>query len=150
MLASVLASVASLEVAQTVERLRRAVVNYTIAALFGLLGFGFLLGSLFIWTARRIGNLEASLLFGVGFLALSLIVIGVHKLTTRVRTRRAEERRRADMRAVAGAAAVALLPLLLKRRGGLALGLGLPLLAALGYAVFRENAAPDDEDFAGR
>jgi hypothetical protein len=59
------------------------------------------------------------------------------------RARRETKRRREEARAVAGAAAIALLPSLLASRvGGLALVL--PAAAALAYGVWRENAPRRD------
>jgi heme A synthase len=103
----------------------------------------FLLIAGFIVAAQRIGPVQASLWFGGGFILLALILLAVKRIGGRARARRETKRRREEARAVAGAAAIALLPSLLASRvGGLALVL--PAAAALAYGVWRENAPRRD------
>jgi uncharacterized membrane protein len=62
----------------------------------------------------------------------------------RLRVRRSRRRRAADVSAIASAAAIALLPSLLGRRTAV-LGLLAPFLAAVGYAIYRENLKSDED-----
>ena len=139
MLASLIASVVSGEASDAVARTRRALVVYAAAALLILCGAGFLLGAAFVAVAREIGTVHAALWFGGGFVLLALVIVVVHRISARVSARRAAARRQTEMKAVASAAALALLPTLLAGRGR-SLVLIAPAVAALAYAVWRENA----------
>lgn len=139
MLASLIASVVSGEASDAVARTRRALVVYAVAALLVLCGAGFLLGAAFVAVAREIGTVPAALWFGGGFVLLALVIVVVHRVSARVSARRAAARRQTEMKAVASAAALALLPTLLAGRGR-SLVLIAPAVAALAYAVWRENA----------
>lgn len=141
-LSSLIASVVSGEASEAVGRARRAVVLYALAGLLVLCGAGFLLGAAFVTVANDIGTVPAALWFGGGFIVLALLLVVGHKIAANASARRAEKRRQAEMAAVASAAAFAILPALLSSRQGRSAFLVAPLLAALGYAVWRENA-PD-------
>jgi MFS family permease len=142
-LVSVIAAIASGEASEAVAKARRTAMLYAAAGLFLLFGVVFLLIAGFIVAAQRIGPVQASLWFGGGFILLALILLAVKRIGGRARARRETKRRREEARAVAGAAAIALLPSLLASRvGGLALVL--PAAAALAYGVWRENAPRRD------
>lgn len=140
MLASLIASVVSGEASDAVARTRRALVVYALAALLVLCGAGFLLAAGFVAIAREIGTVPAALWFGGGFVLLAVVVVAVHRISARVKARRAAARRQTEMKAVASAAALALLPTLLAGRGRSLVLIG-PAVAALAYAVWRENAS---------
>lgn len=145
MLASLLAGLATGETAMALRRARSAAIAYALAALLALCGLGFLVGASYIWTAGRIGHIEAALAFGGGFILLSLIVLLIHRLSAGSRRRRAAERRKSDLTAVGIATALAALPVLLRSKGGLGV-LAAPAIAMAAYAIWRENSgsSPDD------
>ncbi|MEV8805262.1 hypothetical protein AB0V92_31445, partial [Mesorhizobium ciceri] len=74
-------------------------------------------------------------------------------LTTRLPggapARRRPQRRNADMKAIGVTAALAVLPSLLKGKGGLGAILG-PAVALAAYAIYRENVKSDDPDESER
>ncbi len=144
-LAALIAAIVSGEASEAVARARRTAVIYALAGLLVLVGAGFLLGAGFLAAAREIGAIPAALWFGGGFVVLALLIVGIDRLATRTRARRAAERRREEARAVASAAAVALLPTLLASRAR-GLALVLPAAAALAYGVWRENRPRDTDD----
>jgi len=141
MLASLIAGLASGETALAVRRARFAAICYLLAGMAGLCGLGFLIGAFYIWLSRRTGPIEAALWVGGGFLFLSFGVLVFHRMMAGVRARRSAERRRSDMTAVGVAAALAVLPGLVRGKAGLA-ALIVPALAVFGYAIYRENTRP--------
>lgn len=143
MLFRLIASVLSGETADALDRLRLTMVLYALAALTAFAGFGFLVGAGFAAAAERWGTIEAALGFGVGFLLLAGFILLVRAIMMRVRRRRAERRRTTEVRTLAGAAAFALLPTIL-RSGGL--GLLAPLAAIAAYGLYREMSGHEDGD----
>jgi predicted membrane channel-forming protein YqfA (hemolysin III family) len=141
MLASLIAAFASGEAMKVVHRAKVATITYMLAALCGLCGLGFLIGAGYIAASRRYGSLEAAIGFGVGFLVIALVVLAVHAIAARSRARRAR-RRGVDLAAIAGVAAMSVLPTLLKSRAGIIA----PIVALAAYAIYRENIGkkPDD------
>ncbi|MBX3579674.1 MAG: hypothetical protein KF723_20920 [Rhizobiaceae bacterium] len=138
MLGPLIAAVASGEFFGAIRRARGAVVAYLFAVIFGLTGLGFLIGAAYTLAARRWGSVEASLGFGVGFILLAGLVMAAHAIGRRRRATLAAKQRSVDVATVAGAAAVTLLPVLMRAKGGL--GVLLPVIAAAAYAVYRENS----------
>jgi ABC-type uncharacterized transport system permease subunit len=138
MLASLLASLASGETLQAIRRARRAAIAYVLAGVAGLCGVGFLIGALYIFLSERYGSFETATGFGVGFIALALLVLLIHRLTAETRARRIAERRKSDLTAMGIAAAIAALPTLARSRVGLGALLA-PALAVVVYAIYREN-----------
>jgi uncharacterized membrane protein (DUF485 family) len=149
MLASLIGAFISGEAMNVARRAKAAAIAYVLAAILFLAGLAFLVGAGYVAAARHFGSISAAVGFGVGFLVLGAIVLGIHAITASAR-RRQKNRRGIDLAAIAGAAAVSGLPLLFKR-GGLA-GLMAPLLALLAFAVYRENRSepPDDPDLPNR
>lgn len=149
MLSSLIASVVSGEASEAVGRARRAAIVYILAGLFALCGVGFLLGAAFVASADRFGAIHAALGFGGGFILLALIVVAIHKAVSRAKEKRAKKRMQSEMAAVASAAALAALPTLLAGGKGRSAALLAPALAALGWAIWRENKGhrrPADPD----
>jgi hypothetical protein len=145
LLASLLSGFASGETVAAIRRARTAAIVYTLAALAAFCGLGFLVGAAYIWAAARYGSFAAALGFGVGFLVIAGLVLLVHRLMSGARARRAARRRNADLKALGITAAIAVLPTLLKGKGGLGVILG-PAVALAAYAIYRENVKPDDPD----
>ncbi|TPM37751.1 hypothetical protein [Mesorhizobium sp. B2-3-4] len=144
LLASLLSGFASGETMAALRRARTAAIVYVLAALAALCGFGFLVGAAYIWTSARYGSQAASIGFGVGFLVIAGIVLLAHALMSGARVRREARRRKADMKAIGITAALAVLPTLLKGKGGLGVILG-PAVALAAYAIYRENVKPDTD-----
>ena len=145
MLASLLASFASGETVVAVRRARRALIAYVLAAMAALCGAGFFIGAFYIWAAERYGPIEAALWIGGGFVALAIVILVVHRLTAGMRARRAADRRKADLTAVGVAAALAVLPGLLRSRAGFGVLLA-PAIALAALAIYRENSKPNPTD----
>lgn len=139
MLASLIASFASGETVLAVRRARRAAVAYLLAGLAALCGVGFLVGAGYIWASARYGALEAALGFGAGFVFIALVIVLVHKLTSRSRVRQDVQRRKAEMTTLGVATALAVLPTLLRGKAGVGAVVA-PLAALAAYAIYRENS----------
>jgi len=142
---ALLASLASGETVLALKRARRMATIYLIAIITGSIGAGFLVGAAYIWTARKLGSLEAALVFGAVFIVSSLIILLVFKLTSGPRARRASQQRKSDLTAFATAAGIAVLPSLLRRPMGVTAIL-VPGLAVIAYAIYRENMRKGDKD----
>jgi len=150
MIASLIASFASGETMHLLRRARRAAIAFVLAGAAILCALGFFIGAGYIWTARRLGSLEATLAFGVGFLVLAGIVLLIHKLMGDGGRRQREIRRRnKELTAVAAASALAVLPTLLRSRVGVGVLL-MPAAALLAHAIYRENAARPPRDTGPR
>ena len=149
MLASLIGAFISGEAMNVARRAKAAAIAYVLAAILFLVGLGFLVGAGYVAAARNFGTISAAIGFGVGFVLLGAIVLGVHAIMASAR-RHQKNQRALDLATIAGAAAVSGLPFLLKR-GGLA-GIMAPLLVLLAYAVYRENRSepPDDPDLPNR
>lgn len=146
MLAPLIGALISGEAAEAARRVRAAVIAYLVAGAFFLCGAGFLLVAAYIAAAREFGAITAALGFGIGFVLLGGIVLGIHRFAA-ARRRQRRNRFTAEFATLAGAAIMAGLPLLL-RRGALG-ALIAPLLALIGYAIYRENRTeppPGDPD----
>jgi hypothetical protein len=145
MLASLIAGLASGETAAAIRRARTAAIVYGLAISVALCGLGFLVGAAYIWTASRYGSLAAALCFGAGFLLLAGLILLIFQISAGSRARRRAQQRNADMKAIGITAALAVLPALLKGKGGLGVILG-PAVALAAYAIYRENVKPDDPE----
>lgn len=143
MLASLIGALISGEAADAARRVKAAVIAYLIAGALFLCGAGFLIVAGYIATAREFGAITAALAFGAGFIVLGGIVLVTHRILA-ARRRRRRNRFSAEFATLAGAAAMAGLPLLL-RRGGLGAAIA-PLLALIGYAIYRENSQEPPAD----
>ncbi|TPK85283.1 hypothetical protein [Mesorhizobium sp. B2-4-17] len=148
LLTSLLSGFASGETMAAIRRARAAAIVYALAALAALCGLGFLVGAAYIWVAARYGSQVAALDFGIGFLVIAGLVLLSHRLMAGARARREARRRSADMKAIGISAALAVLPALIKGKGGLGVILG-PAAALVAYAIYRENVKPDDPEAKG-
>ncbi len=145
MLTSLIAGLATGEAALALRRARRAGIAYLAAGLAGLCGLGFLVGAAFVWAARSWGEIEAAVAFGLGFLALAGIILATHSLAARARMREDKRRRSSDLAALGMTAAAAIVPTLLRSKGGIGALLG-PFVALVAYAIYRENSGPGKGD----
>lgn len=147
MLAALIQSIVSGETTRAAKRVRRAMIDYVIAGICLGIGLGFLIAAAYIFVAERYGALYTAIGFGLGFIALAGVSLIVHRIISGIQAkRRAEEARAAQVQAMAGAAAFAILPALLKGRGGL-VSLLAPVAAMVAYAIFKENSdRAGDED----
>lgn len=144
MLATLLAAFASAETGAVANRIRRSVRDYALAAIAAVIGLGFLLGAAFVAVADRYGGMPTAIGFGIGFLLLAGMILAYHRISARIREKRAMQRRSVEMKSIAGAAAVTALPLLARAFG--AKGLLLPFVALAALAVLREQSGRSDED----
>lgn len=149
MLASLIAGLASGETAAAIRRMRMAAFVYLFAGVAALCGVGFLIGAAFMWAAGRYGSMGAAFGFGIGFLVVSGIILLVFMLSAGRRRANQAKRRKADMTAIGVTTALALLPTLLRGKGGLA-ALLTPVLAAAAYAIYQENKKPGDGSDSGK
>lgn len=145
MLAPLISALASGEAIAAMRRARTAAIVYGFAAVAALCGLGFLLGAAYIWAADRYGSMAACLGFAAGFLVLAGLIVLIHQLAAGTRARRRARRRNADLKALGITAALAVLPALLKGKGGKGVILG-PMIALAAYAIYRENIKPDRGD----
>ncbi|QPC90547.1 hypothetical protein [Mesorhizobium sp. INR15] len=145
MLASLISGLASGETVAAVRRARTAAIVYALATIAALCGLGFLIGAGYIWVASHLGPMMAALSFGAGFLVLAGLILLIHQISAGSRARRETRRRNADMKAIGITAALAVLPALLKGKGGLGVIIG-PAVALAAYAIYRENVKPGADD----
>ena len=145
MFASLISGLASGETLAAMRRARTAAIIYVLATIAALCGLGFLIGAAYIWTAFRYGSFAAALGFGIGFLVLAGLILLIYQISAGSRARRRAERRKSDMTAIGITAALAVLPTLLKGKGGLGVILG-PAAALVAYAIYRENVKPGSDD----
>jgi hypothetical protein len=104
-------------------------------------GVGFLVAAGFIAAERRWGAINASVGFGIGFIVLAIIVFAVYRAAAAMRRRRLERERKAAQMSSLIAAALALVPTLLRSRTGMAELLA-PVVALLAYMIYKENTKP--------
>jgi hypothetical protein len=147
MLASLLAAFASGETFQIARRVRRAAIAYLLAGIALLIGLGFLVGAGYTAAAERYGAINAALGFAAGFLLLAAIIVLAHRIVSGMRARSIARKRSSELTTIGAAAVLAVLPTLLRGKGGLTTLLA-PALAVLAYAIYRENskAGPDKDD----
>lgn len=145
MLASLIAAFASGETVQAARRFRRAAIVYLLAAIAATVGLGFLVGAGFVAAAGRHGTIEAALAFGTAFLVVAALVVVIHRISSGVHASRVARRRSTDLATIGVAAALAMLPSLLRGKGGLGVLVG-PALAAAAYAIYKENRKPAPKD----
>jgi hypothetical protein len=145
MLASLLAAFASGETFQAVRRARRAAIVYALAGISILVALGFLVGAGYVAAADRYGTINAALGFAGGFFLLAVIILMVHRIASGMRARSIARKRSKELTTIGAAAALAVLPTLLRGKGGLATLLA-PVFAVAAYAIYRENRKPDPPD----
>jgi hypothetical protein len=147
MLASLLAAFASGETFQAARRIRRTVIAYSLAGLALLVALGFAVGAGYIAAARRYGSIEAAVAFAAGFVLLAVVILIANRIISNMRARSIARKRSSELATIGAAAAIAVLPTLLRGKGGLATLLA-PALAVAAYAIYRENskAGPDKGD----
>lgn len=144
MLGSLIAAFVSGEAVNAARRAKAAAIAYLLVAIFAATGVGFLIGAGYIAASRRLGDIEAALAFGVGFIAIALLILLVRAFTGSRRARQ-RERRQIDIAKIVGAATVTAIPLLLRSRAGTGALLG-PLLGLVAYAIYRENRTGNHDD----
>lgn len=137
MLATLIASMASGEIMDSMRRAKSAAVAYFMAAIAILIGLGFLIAAAFSWIADIYGTVYTALGFGGAFILLAIIIIIAHRVTERGQKQLAKQRRSHDVKAMAQTAAMVVVPALIAR-GGVG-SLAAPVLALLGYGIYREN-----------
>lgn len=145
MFARLIALLATGEAGVVKRRIKTAVIAYTAAALAFLLALVFLLVSAYLASAVRWGAIDAAFWFGIGFVILTALILIVYKIVAASQRRAQQRRRAADASMVAGASAMAMLPAILTRSGGIAAVL-LGVAGLSGYAAYRALYGSADED----
>ena len=145
MLASLLTAFASNEALHAARQARRAAIAYLAAALAALAGLGFLVGAAYVHAAERYGTVNAALAFAGGFFLLALLIVLIHKIASGTRARAIARQRPVELKTIGAAAALTVLPMLLRSKGGLATLFG-PAVAMALYAIYRENFESDEKD----
>ncbi|WP_442582250.1 hypothetical protein ACSBOB_10015 [Mesorhizobium sp. ASY16-5R] len=145
MLASLIAGLATGETLAALRRAKRAAIAYLLAGILAAFGIVFLLVAATIWASQRYGAIHATLGIGGAFVALAVVIVLVHKMTSRVRAKAAVRQRNRDFAKAAVAAGIAVAPALLSGRAGKAALLA-PAIAAVAYAIYRENSKPPAPD----
>jgi len=143
-LASLIAGLASGELFVAIRRLRGTALTYALAALFVLLGIVYLLIAGTVWGARRYGLIETTLVIGVMFLAVAILILLYHRVTASARAQLERRRRKRDVTRAAIAASVAAMPTLAKGKTGLGLML-VPAAFGIAYAVYRLMRSDEDD-----
>jgi formate hydrogenlyase subunit 3/multisubunit Na+/H+ antiporter MnhD subunit len=139
MLASIIRSLASGEVSDIFGRFRRAAIVYVLAAVAAICGIGFLVAAGFVAAVHRFGAIPAAIYFGIGFIVIAILLVGIYAaVEARTRARRRKKARKAELSGVLGAAALAALPSLLRSRLGV-LEVLAPFAAIAAYEVYKEN-----------
>lgn len=137
MLGRLITALAAGEVSEVKQRLRLAAVCYLIMGFMIVMALMFFIVAAYIAAAFRWGPLEAAIGFAVGFTLIAIITLAVYKIITLARKRAQKRRLAEDATMLAGASAVAALPALLGKVGGIN-----PILIALaglgGFALFRQ------------
>lgn len=144
MLASFFALLASGQIGFLKQRVKTAAIAYGAAALAVLVGAVFLIHAAYLVTAERVGPTAAALYFGVGFILLAIAIIIVFKIVAAMQRRAQRRRLAADRSAMAGASAMAMLPVLISRKGGMSAAL-VALAGLAGFAAYRALRNPDDD-----
>lgn len=139
---SILETVATFSPARAIGRARSAAIAYGAASVLIVVGIGYLLSAAYIAAERQFGAIVASLGFGIILVLLGLILLVVYRAVSSVRARREEEKRREQLSDTLGAAAVTLLPALLRSKWGIAELLA-PIVAAAVYSIYKENSKSD-------
>lgn len=149
MLARLVSLLAAGEASAVKRRIKTALIAYLAAALCAVLALAFLVLAAYLAAAVEWGAFDAAIFFGLGFVALTGVILLVHQIVARAQQRELRRKRAADATTLAGASALALLPSLVSRKGGTSVLLtGLAALA--GYAAYREyhrrSSDPADEN----
>jgi Na+-transporting methylmalonyl-CoA/oxaloacetate decarboxylase gamma subunit len=149
MLASLLAAFASGETQRLARQVRRAAIVYALVGIAATVAIGFLVAAAYMAAANRYGAINAALAFAGGFFLFAVLLLLVHWIMSRMRARAVARQRSSDLATIAAASALAALPTLVNKKGGIA-ALVAPALALTAYAIYRENrkAKPDDKDLA--
>lgn len=132
-----LASLLGFEAEGLTHRAKSLAMTYAVIALFGLIGFGFLLVAGFIALAQMFGVLVASLIMAGIFLLLALAVyLGAQIGEGRRRREAAERRHSSETGAFLTTAALTALPMVAK--SPLLLRLGIPA-AVVAFLLMRDK-----------
>ena len=140
-----LASILGIEVGDLVERVRKNAVLWSVIALFGLIGLGFLLLGAYLGLGVWVGPIWSALILGTLSLMVAAIVYAAAGAAEHsARQREVERRRSAETTALVTTAAVTALPMLLK--SPLMRSVGIPVGAALAalYLASRLDGKSDD------
>lgn len=116
LLIPLLTGTAAGEVGAAMHRTKSKVALLSVIAFFALAGTVFLLATVYLALARTFGDIHAALFIALGCFTLAIIgLIAIKIVDSKRRRQRIEQRQQVDGSAVLTAAALALLPELMKR-----------------------------------
>lgn len=145
MLARLFALLATGEAALIRRRVKTTAVAYAALAVAAFLTFMFVVLAAYLAAAVRWGAIQSAIWFAVGSFVLMVLIYLIYKATDRAQRRARQRKRMADTSMLAGASAMAMLPALMRRKGGMSAVL-LALAGVAGYAVYRELSRNSDLD----
>lgn len=143
MLARLFALLATGEAALLRRRIKAAAIAYAALGFLGLLTVIFLVLAAYLAAAIRWGAIQSAIWFAIGFFLLMVLTYLIHNIVNRMQRRAQRRKRAADTGMLAGASAVAMLPALISKKGGMATLL-LALAGIAGYAAYREFGRDKD------
>lgn len=138
MLGSLLSAVITGEAAAAARRLRTQAIVLSVLGGIAFLGVIFLILAGYLYLSSWIGALPAALWCGGSLIGLAVLGYIIYRITAGARARREIGQRNSDLTSVAAATALAALPTLGLRAGGIGL-VAAPFLAAVGYLILKEN-----------
>ena len=141
LLLPLLTGTATAEVSAAMHRTKSKVALLSVVAFFALAGMVFLLATIYLALARTFGDIHAALIIALGCFTLAIIgLIAIKIVDTRRQRQRIEQRPQVDGSAVLTAAALALLPELMKRP---LISAALPVVALAASAFLFDGKGKD-------
>ena len=119
MLASLLAALVSGEALRAARQARRTAIAYLLIGLAVLAGVGFLIAAAYIAASDRYGSISTALAFAGAFFVLALLILLIHGIASRARSRSIASKRSSELAKIGAAATLAVLPTLLRGKSGL-------------------------------
>lgn len=137
----VISAIVGSEVQAVTQRAKRSAILYTIMALALLTGAFFLLIAVFFFLMMKFGLIISALIITAACVAVAIIAYIVNRVMDNAEKRRLEQRRAAiDTNAALSAAAVAAVPVLLKKP---LLTIAVPLAGLIAVSLLSQKKKPE-------
>lgn len=143
LLAPLLSTLATGEIAVAVGRAKRSAVFMVFIAIFGVIGLSFALLALFIWLAGLYGPLWAAGIIAIASFVLALVAFITMKISQTAKRKRVRQRTPIDGTTLLKVAAIAAAPGVLSSRSLLLLAV--PVAAAALVLMNRDKSGPLDD-----
>lgn len=141
--APIIASLMSSEVQAVTKRAKRSAIFYTIIALAAAIGITFLLIAVYFTLASKFGLINSAFIITAGCVVIIIIAYVINRLLDKAEKRRVAQNRAAiDTNAALTAAAIASVPILLKRP---LLTLALPVAGLLFFTLLSQDKKTPSE-----